>query len=240
LRFNASGEPRDACERRTQTDWLGLFVEFFEHFPVLGSPLNKSVGATALNHRRSCARTRKLCLFRKLVKAVPFDERAVGNQLVAERKHVRILLRGIALLQDSCRASKHRKAIRCATAAPLSALHAAEKDSARLLPGGWLCDGNQEIGAEHRQQLTNVRKEHFHIFAIGFGQLRAASLVLLKCESADLYGFREEPVLKVSHMSLGEILVLADKHYGPDPEFFRLMLFQALADNLRLTDIRAR
>ena len=67
-----------------------------------------------------------------------------------------------------------------------------------------------------------------------------ARLVLLKCASADLCGFREEPVLDVSHMSFGEIFILADKHYRRNPEFFCLMLFKALADNLGLADICAR
>ena len=46
--------------------------------------------------------------------------------------------------------------------------------------------------------------------------------------------------LQVSHMGLGEVFILADKHYGRNAEFLGLMLLKAISDKLRLADICAR
>src|SRR6266511_3254180 len=83
-------------------------------------------------------------------------------------------------------------------------------------------------------------EKDFHVFTIGLRKLRPASLVLLKREPADLGGLEEKLALQVSHMGLGEILVLTDEDDGGDPEFFTLVLFQAVSNQLCLANVCAR
>src|SRR5918996_2213220 len=133
---------RSERPRSVSSNWLGLFVEFFENPPIVSSPLNKSICTATFNHCCRGARTRKFCIFGKLVEAIVFNKRAVVNQLIAERKHVRIPLGQLALVQDSRRAPKHHKFVGRSTTASLSTLHTAEKDAARLLLRSRLCDGD--------------------------------------------------------------------------------------------------
>ena len=46
--------------------------------------------------------------------------------------------------------------------------------------------------------------------------------------------------LKIPHMSLGQVLVLADEDDGRNPKLLRLVLLQSLANDLRLADVSAR
>jgi hypothetical protein len=62
---------------------------------------------------------------------------------------------------------------------------------------------------------------------------------LFEREPVDLSGFCEESALKISHMSLGQVLVLANEDDGRNPELLCLVLLESLANDLRLTDVGA-
>src|SRR2546427_8310089 len=124
--------------------------------------------------------------------------------------------------------------------ATLSTLHATKQSPARLLLRQRLGDWDEQIRPENRHELANVRKEDLHVLAIGLWKLRPARLVLLEREPADLGGLEEKPALQVSHVCLSEILVLADKDDRRDPKFFRLVLFQAVTNDLCLANVGTR
>ena len=64
-------------------------------------------------------------------------------------------------------------------------------------------------------------------------------MILFQCEPVDLSGFGEKPVLEISHMGLGQVLVLADEDDGRYPELLCFMLFESLANDLRFADVSA-
>ncbi len=171
-----------------------------------------------------CGRTgtRKLCVSRKLVESIRLNKCAIRDQPLPKGDNIWHALP--SLLQHRSRTLKHHKAIGRPMPATLSTLHATEKNSASLLLRRWLCDWDEKIGSKHWQKLANMRKKHLHIFAVGLWKSRPASLVLFEREPPDLNGLGDEPALKVSNMSLGKIVVLANKHDSGNPEFLCLVL----------------
>ncbi|MGA3042190.1 MAG: hypothetical protein ABSF54_15515 [Bryobacteraceae bacterium] len=121
--------------------------------------------------------------------------------------------------------------------AALSSFHATKKSAAGWSLGCRLGDWDEEIGTEYRQKLANVRKENLHILPIGLWKLRSTGLVLIKRKPARLGGLLQELALEISHMSLGEVFVLADEDDSRDPELLGLVLLKAFANNLGLADV---
>ena len=112
-------------------------------------------------------------------------------------------------------------------------------------PPGWgfrggLGDRRKDVRAKDGKELPNASKKHLHVLAVRLGKPRAASLILFERESVDRGGLGKEAALKIPHMSLGQVLVLADEHDGGNPEFLGLVLLEAVANDLRLANVSAR
>jgi len=102
--------------------------------------------------------------------------------------------------------------------ATFSTFHSTRKSAARLLRRFGLGDWDEKFGSEDRQQLANMGKENLHVVPIGLRKFGSAGLVLIDLEPAYLAGLLQEFALEVSHMGLGEVLVLADEHNGGNPK----------------------
>jgi hypothetical protein len=183
--------------------------------------------------------TRKLRILGKDQEAVFLDESAIGDELLAQGYGVGVTLGRWALLQDGGGVVEYDEAARCALSSRLGSLNPADEYAAGLSFRGGLSDRCENVGAENGKQLSNSRQKNFHVLAVRFGKLGAASLILFEREPADLSGLGEEAAFKISHMCLSQVLVLADKNDGRDPELLSLVLLESLTNDLRLTDVGA-
>src|ERR1035441_10075289 len=131
---------------------------------------------------------------------------------------------------------EHYKSIRSALSPRNGALKSAKEDSAGLTLRCLLRDWRQKVGAKHWKELANTCQKYLHVFAVGFGKLCAASLILVKCESLDLSGLGKKTGFEVSHMSLSQVFILADEHDGRHP-LLGFVLPKPFANNLGLADV---
>src|ERR1035438_609220 len=92
---------------------------------------------------------------------------------------------------------------------------------ARLRCG--LGDRRKNVGTEDWKQLPDASQEHLHVLAVRFRKPRSASLILFESEPVDLRCFGEKSAFKIPHVSIGQVLVLAYKDDGRNPELPQLI-----------------
>ena len=85
------------------------------------------------------------------------------------------------------------KSTRSALSPRHGALKSAKEDPAWLALSCLLSDWRQKVGAKHWEELANTCQKYLHVFAVEFGKLCAASLVLVKDEPLDLSRFTQKP-----------------------------------------------
>ena len=219
----------------------GLFVERFEDSSILRFPIIKSIRAATLNHCCGRARARKLYISCKPIEAVHLDEATIVDQLVPKSDDIWPFLRRLALLQYSRGIPKHDEAIWRAVTASFGALHATEKSAAGLLLRRGLPNWDEKIGSEHRQQLSDAGKEHIHIFPIGLWKLRDPPAWF--CSSVNLptwVASLRSLLSRYFTWALVRFSSLLNEHDSRNPKVLGLVLFEAIANNLRLADVGAR
>ena len=99
---------------------------------------------------------------------------------------------------------------------------------------------DEKFYPENGQKLVNLLEEHFHVFAVGFRELRAARLAVCNHGATGSASFLYELPFQIPDVGFGQVLVFADEIDNLVPKVFVEVRFDAIPDTFGFPNINRR